>query len=408
MTKKSKVKYFNLPSHLAGGGKIDANGNLSSTNPVAEIEKKEVVQKLPNKDLYVYSDKLGIAAKLKADLAKIKGDTPLEKKTRQLILDKMQRFNDMAKSQASDVSPQYALGGIVKPLLSLIPGVGPVASIGATVLDAFSKPAPSIPNPLPKSISRTTTDKPAYLQNIDDVSGIPEQIATQNKPSFSQMLTKNLPTGLHALGIAGSVINNFRKPEVDTPIQAQFGKGDNLVSGTGIDPQALINKNEQSFAAAADQIGNTASGANQYLNRLRGLSSAKASQNSASLLQAKQFNDQTALQRAGREDRNAMFTQQEIVRTDIANAQNRAMSQDAMQSMFNQFTNIANGLDKKQFLEAQTAQMNENQQRQFLLNMATLAVANPNVAPGNIQYIIDNIDTLSVEEIKSNLIKFNI
>ena len=75
-----------------------------------------------------------------------------------------------------------------------------------------------------------------------------------------------------------------------------------------------------------------------------------------------------ALQRAGRSDKNETINANERIRKQIADSQNQAMSQDQMQNFFNQMTNVATGLERKSMIEKQTAQMNDNQKRQFMLN----------------------------------------
>ena len=304
---------------------------------------------------------------MKKELAKFKTDNILDRRGRAIVLNRYKRLNEMKKG--GEVNPkEYNLGGLI-PL------------VGNTVTNLLNGV-----NNTPGPTSNNSSNGGLNLKN----------------------LSKYLPTGLNALGIVGSAINNFRKPEIDTPIQAQTGAGDRLVSNTGIDPQSLLNRNQASFSSANAQVRNGASNFSQYLNRLGANSSRLASANSQAVTGAKQYNDQVAMQRAGREDQKALNEQREAIRVDTNNAQNRAMSQDAMQAMFNQFTNIANGLDKKRYLEQQMTNMRENEQKQFLLNIATLSLKNPNVGVNsNIQSIIDNIDSMSIEDIKNNLLTFN-
>lgn len=239
-------------------------------------------------------------------------------------------------------------------------------------------------------------------QTFDNVAGTTPQ---DTGSKFSVL--DNIPSILHGVSAIGSAIGAFKKPEEEPIVNANFSKGDQLVTGTGIDYRPLTTSNQRQFEAANDYAKRTSSTAGQVLNRLRANSQATADANVKAITGAKQYNDQLALQRAGREDTKAVNKQQAELTANTANAQNRAMAQDNTQNFLNQLSNIGSGLDKKKYLEAEMKNMNDNQKRQFMVNLATLAAANPNFKPGNISYILDNIDSLSIDEIMNNLIQFN-
>lgn len=267
-------------------------------------------------------------------------------------------------------------------------------------------------NPLP-----TQSIKPVQSQNPTGINSntLPAEYTNQySVPMTAETTTGttngnfNIPTALRAASGVGSALLSFQSPEKEQLQLPNFRRGDALAQGTGIDPQALKNQNIVAFNTVNEAARRGAGTVGQMMNRLRANTGQLAKAQDQALLTAKQYNDQMSMQRAGRADRIASINANERIRKQIADSQNQAMSQDQMQNFFNQMTNVATGVEKKNMVEKATAQMNQNQKRQFLLNLATLGLKNPNFKPSsNLSKVLENIDNMSIEDITNSLIEFN-
>lgn len=245
---------------------------------------------------------------------------------------------------------------------------------------------------------------PSNLADGDKMQSMLNSIAPATKEN---KLDINLPAALRIGSGIGSALLSFQRPEEEQLQLADFSRGDALTAGTGVDAATLTNANQRAFSTVNEAARRASGTVGQYLNRLRANSGNLAQANDQALLRTKQYNDQVALQRAGRADRNAMSIAGERIRKQIADSQNQAMSQDQMQNFFNQMTNVATGLERKDALEKQMSSFNDAQKKQFLLNMAAIGLKNPNFGiSANILKTLENAENMTPDELANAIIEF--
>lgn len=415
MQKGGYVKY-DAPSHEQGGQMIDHMGNVTGDQQkaVAEIEKQEVSLKDGSFGKpYIISDHLvnpltgnTIAKDLDRMDRKMKGDDAISQKGRKLSRSIMMRLNEQQKKRYGG-SYEMQLGGEPDPNTepinyeerlaqfqylrdnpgATLPATGPKDVLN--IQEEYGDKGPAGITSVKPEIKTIGPDFGKGLISIKD-EATSNKDGKSNAASFLDStagegidnllpgisdpasLFGNIGAGMKvASGIlsAAQALSPSEKEKTQMP---DYSSGDKLFANLGIDPQAL--KNEILTAANASRsTAEQGSGSfGQFMNRVRAINTEAGRQMSQAELQAKQYNDQANMAAGTREDRKAVSESQERIRQQTAQSQNDAMRQDLIQNVLNQADRFGTEMMANDVLEKTTANMNDNERKQLVLDMATM------------------------------------
>lgn len=421
---------YNAPTHEHGGHLIDKMGNPTNdpNKAVAEIEKKEVsIRSGTTGPSYVLSDFLinpqtgnTMAEDAKRMERKMKGDDDISLSGRRLSRSILMRLNEEEKmkwggsikkmrpggltgepdptepnyeerlamfrylrdnqgatlpsQQTTDmITPIEPATGMIAELPNIQPGIKTIGpNFGEGIVQI--KNDPSLPiSPLPSTgYSPKLPDK--YL-NSDQFSAAlpPEEMIN----GVTGLATGNIGAAMKLFSGISSAGMALQKPEKESFRPPDYSAGDRYYANLGIDPQAL--KNEIMAASnASTSIAREGSGSfGQFMNRVRAVGAETGRQLSTTELQAKEYNDQIAMSQGSREDMKAQTIAQEQIRTQNADSANVAMRQDQIQNLLNQVDAFGTEMMANDVLEKTTANLNDAQKKQFVLDMATMEAKYP-------------------------------
>jgi len=156
---------------------------------------------------------------------------------------------------------------------------------------------------------------------------------------------------LKGAGLVASGIDALQKPEVQQARLPNFGAQDQYFAQTGIDSQVMLNQANLQKNAAMQAAGKGAGSYGQFLNRVNAITRGAQDAQSQSLLTAKQYNDQMAMARGARGDKNAMVTSQIQMQTDDINAANRAQTRNVRRDFFNKLSQTGTTLNQIQYMK---------------------------------------------------------
>lgn len=266
------------------------------------------------------------------------------------------------------------------PASPLIPSLNMRGGIGKT--NRNFQPLPT-KNFIPDNIKSTSKPIPFNRLLTDD------KIGTGTEPTTEEAQVQNLEGGkkdfqsklgsiLKGIAYAGSGIDAFMPYEREKERQADFTKGDRLFSQTGASYQSLANEAIGQSNVARQTAATGSRNIGQFMNRQRAISSSTGRNLANISLQQKQYNDQLRMTRGQREDSKALSRQADQIRTQTATSQNRAKRQDLIANFLGNVNNLGTELQRQSYLKETTRDMNAAQKRQFLLDISTINVQNPN------------------------------
>lgn len=198
MTNGGELIKFNAPDHSQGGQEIDKFGNTNSTNPIAEIEKKETLH-----EEFVFSDTLktkkgNTFAEESIKIDNMTKNNPISKKTRKFKLDLLKKSNNKSKELVENKEMnKYPNGGEIIPVngvnqISSQDMFGGINMVHPNQVSTFSQAngtAVSTPNPLSVGL--------ANLSSNATVKGVPTALSkglTSYKGNATVKPVGGLPT----------------------------------------------------------------------------------------------------------------------------------------------------------------------------------------------------------------------
>jgi len=401
---------YSAPDHAQGGQTVDANGNPSTTKPVAEIQNNENTFKN-----YVYSDELTnpkTGNKFNIDMQKLvkkyKGsDMDMIKKAGLNVeAENLSKTNDVVRSvsEAIDSAMPQAPNGIdLEPLPQLPYKVTPgmVGQAGNENLPHISDPfsfgdgaydisVPTVPDPwfgitpqeslkreevsygtrpksiaefvkatLTKSPNKTYDDTPYSFDNAEttprgnptDVSPVFDDKSgiTGGATPEKKPFNYNIPALVaKGLGFAGSVANALKPAQKERLILPDYQDADNSFNRASIDYTSA----EQDALGVSNYLSNmnrgTSSGFQQFRNREQARIADLQDKLSGINMAERNTNSQLDVTRGQYRAGKAQDIANRTYQNQVDNLQNEAAKQQFNDQMFSELTQIGSSFNQYQ------------------------------------------------------------
>jgi hypothetical protein len=387
--KGGSIKEYDLPTHEQGGGMVDKMGN-PGMNPVAEIEKKEVVYTdKRGTNPYVFSDTLtdsdGKTFAMKAkEYQKFDKKDQINQATYKKLMSELQMKNDLARemeNQINGTNPQKMPNGGLIPnsaMDALIEGQQDTR-LRSDMMNTFNNMQSMNLNKM-----GVLPSIPSGFERLDnkpmDISQ-PQSTTPGSTPTPNPLGSLNLGTVggiLKGAAFVGSAIDAFQKPEEEKLQLPDFRKGDKEFTGLGGSFDPIRNDIVQQAKSGENQIMQSSGNFGQVMSRLNSLQ-AGVGRNLAQVgLQEKQYNDQIGMAKGQREDQKATITANEQIRKQTADSQNKAMGQDLVANLLQNVNNYGTEIMKQDTTMKTLKSMDKMAQRAFLTQLSLINVSNPN------------------------------
>jgi len=368
--KGGKLKIYNAPTHAQGGQAINKMGNPDAQNEIGEIEKRETaLTGKAGEAPYIFSDRLtNKDGKTFAELSKMierkfgnKNDSINKGTYKKLMADLMEQNDEareMANNQPDADNMKYPNGGQMP--FQLMPNQLDAPNLSTTPLNNFGRLQA-------KGVSSLTATKPSVGNVLPSVTATKSGLPNMNAGSL-----------LKTAAYIGTGIDAFQKQEKEQLRLPDYGKGNKDFAGLGASYEPMRAENQMAADSASNVARESVGNYGQLFSRINAIQSAAGKNQALSQLQQKQYNDQIAMARGQRADNIAQGNAQELIRTQNANSQNRAMSQDAKASFLENINNLGTELEKQNYLKEATKQMNVEQKRKFFAELALINTKNSN------------------------------
>ncbi len=195
----------------------------------------------------------------------------------------------------------------------------------------------------------------------------------------SNPLSQSTIGGLMKAGAYGmNLMDALRKPEREKLQLPDFGKGNRLVQGTGMSMEPMRQEINMQANKALDMAKSASGSFGQYMSRANSILGQSGKQLAESQLSQKQYNDQLALTKAGRQDQLSQLNQTERIRKQNADSANVAMKQDMVANFYTNLNNLGTEFQKQDYLKSELANLNQKQKQDFMVKLATANAINPN------------------------------
>ena len=175
-----------------------------------------------------------------------------------------------------------------------------------------------------------------------------------------------------------NLMDALRKPEREKLQLPDFGKGNRLVQGTGMSMEPMRQEINMQTNKALDMAKSASGSFGQYMSRANSILGQSGKQLAESQLSQKQYNDQLALTKAGRQDQLSQLNQTERIRKQNADSANVAMKQDMVANFYTNLNNLGTEFQKQDYLKNELANLNQKQKQDFMVKLATANAINPN------------------------------